>query len=162
MRAMKTNNFVGRLLRVTAVAAVAMLANAAQAAVPGITGTHFDLEASAAHITQPDGATVYSWGYGCSAQPTGSAPDALQLPATGCPTMQIPGPTLIVHQGDTITITLTNNLPAAAGRTSILFPGFTLDPLNSTGTPGALTLEAASGGGTIPPLPKSQAILSTT
>ncbi len=85
---------------------------------------HFDLEASAAHITQPDGATVYSWGYGCSGQPTGSAPAALQLPATGCPTMQIPGPTLIVNQGETITITLTNNLPAAAGRTSILFPGF--------------------------------------
>ena len=143
MRAMKTNTFVGRLLRVTAVAAVAMLANVAQAAVPGITGTHFDLEASAAHITQPDGATVYSWGYGCSAQPTGSAPVALQLPATGCPTMQIPGPTLIVNQGDTITITLTNNLPAAAGRTSMLFPGFVV---TASGTAGALTSEAEVGG----------------
>jgi len=38
--------------------------------------------------------------------------------------MQIPGPTLIVHQGDMVTVNLTNNLPAAAGNTSILFPGF--------------------------------------
>ena len=147
MRAMKTTTLVGRLMRVTAVAAAVLLGNAAQAAVPGINGTSFALEASAAHITQPDGATVYSWGYGCSAQPTGSAPAALPLPVTGCPTMQIPGPTLIVNQGDTITVTLTNNLPAAAGRTSILFPGFVLTAA-STGTPGALTLEANSGGGT--------------
>ena len=41
--------------------------------------------------------------------------------------MQLPGPTLIVTQGDTVTVTLTNNLPAAAGNTSILFPGFRRD-----------------------------------
>ena len=40
--------------------------------------------------------------------------------------MQLPGPTLIVHQDDIVTVTLTNNLPAAAGNTSILFPGFTV------------------------------------
>jgi FtsP/CotA-like multicopper oxidase with cupredoxin domain len=145
MRAMKTTTLVRRLLRVTAAAAVALVGNAAQAAVPGITGTSFALEASAAHITQPDGATVYSWGYGCSAQPDGSAPAALQLPVTGCPTMQIPGPTLIVTEGQTITVTLTNNLPAAAGRTSMLFPGFVV---TASGTAGALTAEANNGGGT--------------
>ena len=41
-----------------------------------------------------------------------------------CPTMQIPGPTLIVTEGDKVTVTLTNKLPTAAGNTSILFPGF--------------------------------------
>ena len=41
-----------------------------------------------------------------------------------CPTMQVPGPTLIVTEGQTVTVKLTNNLPAAAGNTSILFPGF--------------------------------------
>jgi len=27
------------------------------------------LDAAAAHITQPDGSTVYSWGYGCQTAP---------------------------------------------------------------------------------------------
>ena len=38
--------------------------------------------------------------------------------------MQVPGPTLIVTEGQTVTVNLTNNLPTAAGNTSILFPGF--------------------------------------
>ena len=38
--------------------------------------------------------------------------------------MQVPGPTLIVHENDNVSVTLTNNLPPAAGNTSILFPGF--------------------------------------
>src|SRR5258708_14988458 len=69
--------------------------------------------------------------------------------------MQIPGPTLIVKQGDVVTITLTNNLPAAAGNTSILFPGFqvcaaALNPDGTcpsalTGVPGMLTREAIHG-----------------
>ena len=78
-----------------------------------------------AYISQPDGASVYSWGYGCTAAPSGFAPSAIG--GASCGDMQIPGPTLIVHQGDTVTVTLTNNLPAAAGNTSILFPGFKRD-----------------------------------
>jgi len=35
-------------------------------------------------------------------------------------------PTLVVTEGQTVTVTLTNALPTAAGNTSILFPGFTL------------------------------------
>jgi len=70
MRAMKTINLVRQLVRVTAVAAVALLGNAAQAAAPGISGTTFNLDASAAYITQPDGATLYSWGYGCAVATT--------------------------------------------------------------------------------------------
>ena len=38
--------------------------------------------------------------------------------------MQLPGPTLIVTEGDTVTVNLENNLPPAAGNTSIVFPGF--------------------------------------
>jgi FtsP/CotA-like multicopper oxidase with cupredoxin domain len=58
--------------------------------------------------------------------------------------MQIPGPTLIVKEGDTVNVTLTNNLPGAAGNTSILFPGFNVT--TSNGVAGLLTQEAAPGG----------------
>jgi len=58
--------------------------------------------------------------------------------------MQVPGPTLIVNEGDTVTVTLTNNLPTAAGNTSILFPGFQLQAFTD-GVPGLLTQEAAPG-----------------
>src|SRR6202011_4002185 len=58
--------------------------------------------------------------------------------------MQVPGPTLIVKEGDTVTVTLTNGLPASAGNTSILFPGFQVT--SSGGVAGLLTQEAAPGG----------------
>jgi FtsP/CotA-like multicopper oxidase with cupredoxin domain len=58
--------------------------------------------------------------------------------------MQLPGPTLIVTEGQQVTVTLHNNLPPAAGTTSILFPGF--DVMASGGTPGLLTQEAANSG----------------
>jgi FtsP/CotA-like multicopper oxidase with cupredoxin domain len=63
--------------------------------------------------------------------------------------MQIPGPTLIVTQGQTVTVTLTNSLPARAGKTSILFPGFKVTTSCSAtpaaGVIGLLTCEAAAG-----------------
>ena len=58
--------------------------------------------------------------------------------------MQVPGPTLIVTEGQTVTVTLTNGLPTAAGNTSILFPGFTV--ATTGGVAGLLTQEAAPGG----------------
>jgi FtsP/CotA-like multicopper oxidase with cupredoxin domain len=58
--------------------------------------------------------------------------------------MQVPGPTLIVKEGQAVSVTLTNNLPAAAGNTSILFPG--LNVTASGGVPGLLTREAAHSG----------------
>lgn len=123
------------------------------AAVPGITGTTFDLVASADFTSQPDGAMIYSWGYGCAATSTPSflpAAVAGQGPAPSCTLMQLPGPTMIVREGDTITVNLTNNLPPAAGNTSILFPGFTVtaSPVVTTvGGPkaGLLTTEAPVG-----------------
>ena len=65
---------------------------------------------------------MYSWGYGCNGNPTGFAPSAMS--GGFCSSMQIPGPTLIVTEGDPVSVTLTNNLPTPAGSTSILFPGF--------------------------------------
>jgi len=121
------------------------LAATAFAAAPGITGPIFNLTAQEAYLNQPDGEAVYSWGYGCNGTPAGFAPT---LPNQNCPTMQVPGPTLIVHENDTVTINLLNGLPTAAGNTSILFPGFTLTSTTcSTGAvQGLLTCEAVPGG----------------
>src|SRR5208337_4058238 len=67
---------------------------------------------------------------------------------TFCNTMQVPGPTLIVTEGNPVTVSLTNNLPTAAGNTSILFPGFQLTstcPNSTTNPQGLLACEAAPG-----------------
>jgi FtsP/CotA-like multicopper oxidase with cupredoxin domain len=131
-----------RLLRLLLAGGAVLAATLAQAAAPGITGPTFNLVASPAYITQPDGQMVYSWGYGCNGAPGGFAP-ALTTTAF-CNTMQIPGPTLIVTEGQTVTVNLTNGLPNVAGNTSILFPGFNVTA--SGGVPGLLTQEAAPGG----------------
>jgi FtsP/CotA-like multicopper oxidase with cupredoxin domain len=141
-----------QLLLASMVAVVFLLAGTAHAAAPGITdntgttGT-FNLTAQPAYLTQPDGQMIYSWGYGCA---TGSTPTflpALTRTAT-CSSMQVPGPTLIVTAPasgtSTVTVSLTNGLPAAAGNTSILFPGFSV--ATSGGVAGLLTQEAAPGG----------------
>src|SRR6266576_2221782 len=147
MRAMNMKTVIAKtqLLPVLVVALALLLTASAYAAAPGITGTSFSLTAGAAYTTQPDGALIYTWGYGCS---TGFAPTfdppATSMPGATCPTMQLPGPTLIVNAGTNFTVTLTNNLPAAAGNTSILFPGFAV--ATSNGVPGLLTQEAAHAG----------------
>jgi FtsP/CotA-like multicopper oxidase with cupredoxin domain len=126
------------LAPMVAVALLLAATTTAHAASPGITGTSFNLVASPAYISQPDGSFVYSWGYGCNSGPSGHAPAAIS--GFFCNTMQIPGPTLIVTQGQTVSVTLTNNLPNAAGNTSILFPGFNVS--TSGGVAGLLTREA--------------------
>ena len=120
------------------IAAVLVLPPAAFAASPGITGPTFNLVASASHISQPDGTFVYSWGFGCDGSPAGYAPAAMN--GTFCNIMQVPAPTLIVTEGETVTVHLRNNLPNAAGNTSILFPGFNVT--TSGGVDGLLTKEA--------------------
>ena len=136
-------------------AAVALLlAASAHAAAPGILGTStagtFNLNAGEGYNSQPDGELIYSWGYGCA---TGSSPTftpAAFQPPNGpgfCPTMQMPGPTLVVKEGTTFTVTLTNSLPVPAGNTSILFPGLTVTTSCKASSPvgvnGLLTCEAA-------------------
>src|ERR1700687_3073966 len=143
----KKPNSIARLLPVVMVALGMLLAATAHATTPGITGTSFSFSAEANYNNQPAGAMVYSWGYGCSTTSTPSflpAPLSPAVAGAACPTMQIPGPTLIVREGATVSVTLTNNLPVAAGNTSILFPGFTVTPSN--GVPGLLTQEAIHGG----------------
>src|SRR6266513_3263278 len=115
----------------------------AHGAAPGITCPTFNLTAQPAYISQPDGSMIYSWGYGCRIAPSGFAPGAIS--GAKCPTMQVPGPTLIVTEGQTVTVNLANGLPTSAGNTSILFPGFSLTS-TAGGVAGVLTQEAAPGG----------------
>jgi len=154
MREMTMKKAISNTGRFLAPIALLMwLAATAFAAAPGITGTTFNLTAQQAYLNQPDGEAIYSWGYGCATAPAGFAPT---LPNQTCPSMQVPGPTLIVHEGTTtapvtITVNLTNNLPTAAGNTSILFPGLNVTTncpsSTTTGAPqqGLLTCEAVPG-----------------
>jgi FtsP/CotA-like multicopper oxidase with cupredoxin domain len=150
---------MNRLLPLVTMAGAMLVGAAAQGMAPGITGPAFNLTAQPAYLNQPDGNQVYSWGYGCNGMPAGTAPAKVTVP---CPTMQVPGPTLIVKEGDIVTVTLTNGLPTAAGNTSILFPGFsvcvgtlagasassagTCTPSATPSPVGLLTSEAAPGG----------------
>jgi FtsP/CotA-like multicopper oxidase with cupredoxin domain len=133
---------ISRLVAFLGLAFAGMAGTALEATTPGISGTKFDLTAQEAFISQPDGAMVYSWGYGCKTAPSKFLPAAIT--SGTCPAMQIPGPTLIVTEGEDVTVTLANNLPKSAGNTSILFPGFDVKATN--GEPGLLTGEAAPGG----------------
>ena len=87
---------------------VALIAAApgALAKIEGVTGTSFTLVAKSGYISIADGGSIYNWGY------------ALQT--GGGAQFQYPGPTLIVNQGDTVEITLINELPT---NVSLLFPG---------------------------------------
>src|SRR6516162_10044791 len=140
---MTMKNAISQMARILVlIVFVLSLTATAHAAVPGITGPTFNLTAQDGYLNQPDGEAIYSWGYGCSVAPTGFAPAALASVSV-CPTMQVPGPTLIVHENDRVTINLVNQLPTAAGNTSILFPGFQVTA--SGGVVGLLTHEAAPG-----------------
>jgi FtsP/CotA-like multicopper oxidase with cupredoxin domain len=140
MSQMNMKNAKTQLFLALIVTVLPLLTPAAYAAAPGITGPTFSLAAKPAFITQPDGSLVYSWGYGCNGAPTGYLPAKIATTSSSCSDMQIPGPTLIVHEGDTVQVTLTNSLPTAAGNTSILFPGFNVTATG--GVDGLLTKEA--------------------
>ncbi len=141
MRATNNHSLLVQVLQGAVAALGSLLAMATHAAAPGITGPTFNLVAADMRASQPNGKSVYTWGYGCNGAPTGYAP---ALTGATCGAPQMPGPTLIVTEGDTVTVTLTNHLPAAAGATSMLFPGFAV--ATSGGTTGLLTQEAANGG----------------
>lgn len=104
----------------------------ANAVIDGLTGTEFDLTAKVGPIYTGEGDAYLMWGY---------ANDDGQ--------MQYPGPTLIVNEGDTITVHLRNELtikpPASPPPVSIVFPGQT-GVTASGGSAGLLTSEAAPGG----------------
>jgi hypothetical protein len=96
-------------------------------AISGKSGTAFDLTARAGFISTPDGASIPTWGYADGAPADGGL-------------MQYPGPTLIVEQGQEITVTLWNELGVPV---SILFPGQSVTATG--GVLGELTSEAPPG-----------------
>ena len=105
----------------------------AGAVIDGITGPTFNLSVGIGRISTPDGGSVLIWGY-----------------AGGTGQVQYPGPTLIVNQGEVVTVTLTNNLTVAgtdpAPNVSIVFPGQQVAVVpTDPGVPGILTAEAAPG-----------------
>jgi FtsP/CotA-like multicopper oxidase with cupredoxin domain len=143
----KTQLFLALMVAVTL-----FFAPAAFAATPGISVSlsgpvTFQLTAGDGFLNQPDGEAVYSWGYGCVSTFAPTFLPAAILGAT-CPLMQVPAPTMIVTEGQVVTVTLVNALPTAAGNTSILFPGFQLTstcPNNAANPQGLLACEAAPG-----------------
>lgn len=107
-------------------AAGAALAMHGNVVIPGITGPIFQLVAKSGNITAGDGNNLFFWGY-----------------ANGTSPVQYPGPTLIVNQGETVTIQLISQLPEAS---SIVIPGFAVS--STGGQQGLLTREAPPDGAT--------------
>src|SRR5580704_11857092 len=153
---MKTVISTRQLLLMLVVVGTLFLTPATFAAAPGMTSTAgtagtFNLTAQDAYLNQPDGSAVYSWGYGCVTGSTPTfVPKATFTFTPYCNTMQVPGPTMVVTEGQPVTINLTNNLPTAAGNTSLLFPGFSVSTTSctgatATGQQGLLTCEAPPG-----------------
>lgn len=102
---------------------------AAEAVIPGVTGPTFNLTARDGYITTGDFDSIYTWGY-----------------ALGGGAMQYPGPTLIVEQGATVTVNLSNDLEMPV---SIVFPGqgdVAASAVSGPTADGVLTLEAGPGG----------------
>jgi FtsP/CotA-like multicopper oxidase with cupredoxin domain len=95
----------------------------------------FNLTASTGHIQTPDGNSVFMWSYA-----NADDPDPVLR------AFQSPGPVLCATQGETVVVSLTNNLPEP---TSVVFPGQDAAVTPSGGVPGLLTTEAAGGGGTV-------------
>ena len=118
-----------RLFHSALAAAALMLSMSAHAAIDGaeVAGS-VQLSAGEGYISIADGGSVYSWGYSNAGSP-----------------MQLPGPTLIVTEGQTFDVILTNNLPVAAGNVSIVFPGNVMSGATG-GVQGELTQEAVPGG----------------
>jgi FtsP/CotA-like multicopper oxidase with cupredoxin domain len=153
--ALNKANPMKRLLPTALGVIAALLAGAAGAAVPGIGNTDgssnavFNLTAADGYLNQPDGQTVYAWGYGCAAGSTPTfLPAGTPLATNGfCSQMQIPGPTLVVTEGQTVTVTLTNTLPVIAGNTSLLFPGFNVTATPAASQPATCTTSAPAPNG---------------
>lgn len=119
-----------KVLMVFAAVLLLLFAVSAEAMIEGLTGTTFNLTAKADHISTPDGGSPMIWGY-ADGNGTGRA--------------QYPGPTLIVNQGDTVTVNLTNQLSV---NVSIVFPGHSVTAVEETAPTddGLLALEALPGG----------------
>ncbi len=96
--------------------------------IEGISGPAFTLGAKDGYLSTSDGNSLYFWGYGTNNGPA-----------------QYTGPTLLVNQGDVVTVTLNNHLPVP---TSIVWPG--QKAAAAGGSPGLLTREAPAASGGVP------------
>jgi hypothetical protein len=81
----------------------------------------FNLDATPGYVTTPDGNSIYMWGYTSSGRG-----------------FQLPGPTLCVDSGVTVTVVLHNQLPREA--TSIVFSG--QDGVTANGAPAQPELDS--------------------
>jgi len=106
-----------------------LIGGTAQAVITGTTGVNFNLTAKEGYVSMGDGATIYMWGYALNGGPA-----------------QLPGPTLIVNEGDVVTVTLTNDLAEAV---SITFPGQADVVTTGADSQGYLAGEAAASGGEV-------------
>jgi FtsP/CotA-like multicopper oxidase with cupredoxin domain len=129
------------------VALLAILPATALAYLDGVTGAAltptFNLVAKDGRIMMGDGTTAYSWGY--------ATYDPLMIGCLPQGCAQYPGPTLIVNQGDFVTVNLVNKIPTLKGNTpvnvSIVFPGQNVTATG--GLPGLITREAPPDGATV-------------
>jgi len=102
-------------------------AGRSNAEIVTVKGPTFNLTAKDGYITTPDGGAYYMYGY-----------------ALNNGTMQYPGPTMDVNEGDTVIVNLTNQLNVPV---SIVFPGHV--GVTATGdSNGLLTKQAEPNGGT--------------
>lgn len=116
-----------------AVLAVAglLVAGGARAAVPGIDGPLFTLTAKADRISTADGGSFLFWGF-----------------SDGSGRAQYPGPTLIVDQDASVSVTVSNPTGLGAGqRVSLAFPGQTGVTATCAGScvQGPIAMEAEPG-----------------
>lgn len=126
-RLLLPDRLLSSLLTGVALLILILTGTPAHAVVDGVTGPSFGFTARADHISTGDGDSVFIWGYALDNGPS---------PASG--RAQYPGPTLIVNQGATVTITLSNTLGVPV---SLVFPGQT-GVTAIGGSPGLITREA--------------------
>jgi hypothetical protein len=115
----------GRWLGIITLLCAGLFGGAVQAAIDGVSGTTFNFTARKAIISTPDGDSLEIWGYALDDGPA-----------------QYPGPTLIVNQGDTITVNLSNGLGNPGMPVSLLFPG-QQGVVATGGSSGELTQESS-------------------
>jgi len=122
------NNFLMKIARQGILLGCALLIGLvaeAGAVIDGVSGVNFTFTAKSDYLSTADGGSYLFWGYALN---DGRA--------------QYPGPTLIVNEGDTVSIVLNNTLSEPV---SLVFPG--QDGVSTVGgVAGPLTREAAVGG----------------
>ena len=119
--------------------------------IRGITGPTFNLYAFPFNINLPEGTSLYMWGFGdvdagLNATVHNTGPGGTpRKEGAGYNLPQYPGPTLIVNQGDTVTINLSNyGVPQPV---SIVVAGHSVTATRLDANPShGLVTEAASAG----------------